>query len=383
MISTEDFSFLLTALYAAPLEPDKWHVFMDYLCALASISCGYLIGTYQGHDSSTLLAGGGANFTPEMFALYNEYYAPQDPYVEPLLATPRTGLIEGDALYDRAMLVKSEIYHDFLRRFELESTNALMCNCTHDQLEGLSLWRGPKQGAMDVESQRLLELLLPHLQMALRLRGEVMAWDAAQVFSEIALDAMAVAALLVTGNGRVIHMNGRAGKYLGRGEGLELRSGRLAAGNSEETAQLEHLLRAATSGVRSVEELPPGGAMRVLRAGERSQILVTVVPAPERNRIAGVERCAVVFVSNPNSVAGSRAMLMRQLYGLSPAECRLADLLLEGLDLREAAERMRITNETARFHLKRVFLKTDVRRQADLVRRMMALPAVAGQVIKP
>ena len=65
---------------------------------------------------------------------------------------------------------------------------------------------------------------------------------------------------------------------------------------------------------------------------------------------------------------------MQQLYGLTPAESRVADLLLEGLEVRDAAERLCITLETARFHLKRVLAKTGTHRQTELMRLMLSLP---------
>jgi len=65
---------------------------------------------------------------------------------------------------------------------------------------------------------------------------------------------------------------------------------------------------------------------------------------------------------------------MQQLYGLTPTESRLADLLVEGLDVRDAAGRLRITLETTRFHLKRIFAKTGTRRQTELLRLMLSLP---------
>jgi DNA-binding CsgD family transcriptional regulator len=379
MISIEELSLLLGALYAAPLEPEKWQVFMDRLCGLADVSCGYLIAKYAG-DGSALLAGGGAGFDPEMFRLYNEYYSARDPYVSPILANPQTGLIVGDELVDRMTLVKTEVYNDFLMPYDLESTNVLMCNCNQEKMEGLSLCRGPKQGAMDRESQRLLETIFPHLQMALQVRTKVLEYDAANRFSETALDALSIATLLVSGDGRLHHMNRQAAAYLRNGEGLQLLHGRLVANNSLEAAQLEQLLRAATRYGGSNAELPPGGAMRILRPASRSQLQVTVIPAPEQSLLAGKQQYALVFLSDLSSVSGSRATLMRQLYRLTPAECRLADLLLEGLDVREAAERLRITLETARFHLKRVLSKTGARRQTELMRLMLSLPACIERV---
>jgi DNA-binding CsgD family transcriptional regulator len=66
--------------------------------------------------------------------------------------------------------------------------------------------------------------------------------------------------------------------------------------------------------------------------------------------------------------------MMKMLYSLSPVESRLADLLIQGLELREAADHLRVTTETARFHLKRVLKKTRTHRQANLIRLMLSLP---------
>ena len=56
---------------------------------------------------------------------------------------------------------------------------------------------------------------------------------------------------------------------------------------------------------------------------------------------------------------------MRSLYGLTPAESRVADLLLQGLDAGEAANRLGLTLGTVRLQTKRVMAKTGTRRQAE------------------
>ena len=52
---------------------------------------------------------------------------------------------------------------------------------------------------------------------------------------------------------------------------------------------------------------------------------------------------------------------------MTVAEARLAARLACGEALETIADDLKITKETARFHLKRVFAKTGVRRQAELV----------------
>jgi DNA-binding CsgD family transcriptional regulator len=83
---------------------------------------------------------------------------------------------------------------------------------------------------------------------------------------------------------------------------------------------------------------------------------------------------ALIQFSDPSAAPRSRAAVLRALYGLTPTESRLADLLLQGLEVREAADRLGTTLETARFHVKRVLGKTGARRQTELMRLMLSLP---------
>jgi DNA-binding CsgD family transcriptional regulator len=214
-----------------------------------------------------------------------------------------------------------------------------------------------------------------HVQTALRLRTKVIACNASNLFSETALDAMSIAAFLVTGKGRVRHMNQLAAVYLQGGDSLLLHDGRLTANDSRESARLELLIAGAALSGRNGSEAVPGGAIKISRLHTQSTLQVTVIPVPKGNQIADGDSSALVFVSDPSSSPRPRTALMRQLYGLTPAEGRVADLLLEGFDVREVAGRLGISLETCRFHVKRILVKTGTRRQSELMRLMVSLPA--------
>ncbi len=61
-------------------------------------------------------------------------------------------------------------------------------------------------------------------------------------------------------------------------------------------------------------------------------------------------------------------------YGFTPAETALVLVLLQGLDLGQAARRLSMSLNTARYHLKHVFQKTDTNRQAELIRLVLSSP---------
>ena len=223
-------------------------------------------------------------------------------------------------------------------------------------------------------SQSTPQMLIPHIQRALRLRTKVLACNASNVFSEAALEAMSIAAFLVNGKGRVRHMNQGAAAYLQKPWGLCLLHGRLTATDSAASVQLDLLITGAASAGRNGSSSVPGGAIRLSRLGAASTLQVTVIPAPKDNHIVGSDAFVLVFVSDPSSPLKPRTTLMQQLYGLTPSEARVANLLMEGFEVRKAAERLKITLETCRFHIKRVLAKTETHRQTELMRLMLSLP---------
>lgn len=85
--------------------------------------------------------------------------------------------------------------------------------------------------------------------------------------------------------------------------------------------------------------------------------------------------CALVAA--PPDAGDDTLDVFRKMLGLTPAEARLAARLRFGQTLKEAAEELGISVNTARNQLKSVFEKLGVNRQADLVRHLAELAALA------
>jgi DNA-binding CsgD family transcriptional regulator len=66
--------------------------------------------------------------------------------------------------------------------------------------------------------------------------------------------------------------------------------------------------------------------------------------------------------------AESKERILEQLFELSPMQARLTALLMTGRRIRDIAPMLGLTEGSARQYLKRVFKKTGIKRQADLIR---------------
>ncbi len=102
---------------------------------------------------------------------------------------------------------------------------------------------------------------------------------------------------------------------------------------------------------------------RILRRESDVPILMLTAKGSELDKVVGLEvgadrPAAVVAITDPEAAPEPPEGVLRQLYGLTPAEAALARALAAGRSVQEYAEEAGITAETARWHLKRVFART-------------------------
>jgi DNA-binding CsgD family transcriptional regulator len=76
---------------------------------------------------------------------------------------------------------------------------------------------------------------------------------------------------------------------------------------------------------------------------------------------------AMVFVVDPEQCVEAAPALLQEHLGLTPSESRVASLIAAGDRPRDIATKLGLTEDSARMILKRVFAKTGVSRQSELV----------------
>ena len=190
-------------------------------------------------------------------------------------------------------------------------------------------------------------------------------------FGEATLDRLPTGVVVVDAKLQVLFTNRRGAELLAKGDGFLLGpTGVCRASRLPETARLQRLV------AQALAERPGGGRLGGLSltrgSGERS---LPVVVAPMTAR-PGEPPVAMLLVSDPDHQPLPGVETVGQLFDLTEAEARLALALAEGRRVEDAAVLLGITANSARTYLKRIFAKTVVDRQAELVRLIMAAPSL-------
>ena len=89
---------------------------------------------------------------------------------------------------------------------------------------------------------------------------------------------------------------------------------------------------------------------------------------------------AIAIIAPEPDLPVQRSQMFRKALGLSRAEARLASRLQEGLSLKESAEELGVTVNTARNQLKSIFEKLGINRQSDLVRHLTQLSQLSAYI---
>jgi DNA-binding CsgD family transcriptional regulator len=171
-----------------------------------------------------------------------------------------------------------------------------------------------------------------------------------------ALDQLCAGVIVTDNSGLVIEMN-RAAEAIGQlGDGVLIREGRLCARRVFETARLAKLIAGATE----EQSRAAGGRMVIGRCDGSPPYVLAVLPlhaGPVDDR-----RFAMIIVVDAARYVPS------DLFGLSPAEARVAAALMTGKSLTDIAATSRVQITTVRTQLRYILRKVGVKRQFDLVR---------------
>lgn len=97
----------------------------------------------------------------------------------------------------------------------------------------------------------------------------------------------------------------------------------------------------------------------------QSPRIEAVLLPPARNVPPGV--VMIAQLRRPAPAAPERAALLAALFALPPREAELAVALADGLSIKEAANALALTEETARNYSKKLYARLGVRGQAELV----------------
>ncbi len=302
---------------------------------------------------------------------YADYYA-SDEHLPRLRQLPDSYIVHISDLITEEEMKTSRTYNEFLLRAKFQNS----LNVRLDGPDGGSriawCFADPVDGGSWSSAQvEMIQRLLPHVRQFIGVRQALA--DARALGSSLAglLDNSLAGVIQLDTRGRIVAANDRALAMLRRGDGLFDEGGILQTSSRDDQVVFDKVLSRALPRFRG-----PGasGTVVVRRTNALSHLVLHVTPVqdlPEDGRARRV--AALVLVVDPMSPVRIDPGMVRGAFGLTPAESQVAALLGEGKSLRDIAAVTGRSEGTVRWHLKQIFRKTGLSRQAELVQLVLSL----------
>lgn len=372
---------LVEQIYDAATDPARWQEFLSAF-ARALRGQGTLIFAHnvETMEASTAfdarMPTGVVNFDPTFLKSLGEHYNFVNVWAqnEEVLRPGRA--VTGSMLYPVRDLPKTEFGNDWLRPQDLFHALGGLVVQDGPWAVKFSCLRSHSAGDYDPEEVRLYQELLPHLARAAYIQRRFAFLQSLSSSSLSVLDTVPAGVILLDARGRVLHANPAAERELRRADPLstdlvgELRS----RGSGPAQSTLRAAIASALDPVRGKKEQLASVATLTRRSGEVLSLQVLPLCKEKSATIASaynghLAACALVIDTgggSPNSSVSPQ--ILNHLYGLTPAESRVATLIAKGKSVPQAADELGVSRNTLKTQLKSVFAKTGARRQGELIR---------------
>ncbi|MFS8038660.1 response regulator transcription factor [Xanthobacter sp. AM11] len=355
-------SRLIDLIYASLVNESAW---ADFLAEVASCTPNGQ-STLFFHDQ--LAETGALSLThgvdPAFQRLYPQY-APRNLWMRNLHKRPVGLGTRADFMCPFPVVQRSEYYNELLKPFGIhggvgitlvqDGTRSFMLSVVGARREA-----GDEQAAAD-----MLTRLAPHLTRVFALHRQAQARASTLAVAQ-SISTIGVGVMTVGSGGVVQWANDTARALLSKGEGVGIdAAGRLRLGSPD----LEDALKRMLAFLPDDEPLPRTISGTLRRPGAARTMKVTLAHSGQsliERYFAGPTVVVVVDGRDGGAGAISPERLVAR-FNLTRRELDITLNLAQGLSIRAIADKWDISPDTVRVHLKHVFSKVGVKRQAELL----------------
>ncbi|MFK8253334.1 helix-turn-helix transcriptional regulator [Ancylobacter terrae] len=367
----KNFSNALHSIYEAALVPEKWPEALLRVAAFFESDCALIM--FVSRDAPVdIIHSPGVEHISKVY--FDEEWWRHDirAHRAPMLLASGVDVFNDQMVATPAEIETHPIYAQYIPKTGLGWCMIASIMPDFDIPVLLAIHRDKHKGPfLDSRQMELLGAFSRHVEQALRISLRLSNLQSHEATLLSAWDALDIGIFAVDADGRAVLAN-RYGRQHFDSIFAQL-------DRHSWSAARRHMLTSGSTASRSDEKHPSPQIVKS-RDGHRLVIWSIPIAREAQDRIGFTESATDLLLVLPLEKAGFiDPAVIRNVFGLSLSEARLASLVGGGTGIREAAEKLRITEGTARVVLQKVFQKLSVNRQAELVLQLSRIEVIAGR----
>ncbi len=364
-MSDELLSTLIADIYDAALAKEAWPAVLAKVCTYVGASSANFFSQQSASRGAVLHFQWGND--PDYERLYLEKYYKLNPLV------PATSFVDVGKVFSQSDMIPYDEFEEtrFYREWVAPQGFVDVIGANLDKSATaaamVAVRRHAKDGRVDAECRRKMELVIPHLRRAVLIGNVIETHKTTANALGDTLMALADSVFLVDPRGRILFANAAGDALLRRDDIVRSHKSALSALDAKVNRHLQDAIAATEhSGV-----LAKGIAIALTPGAD--QWLAHVMPLSSSARAHAKipdAATAAVFIRRASVESPSALETIARLYRLTAMEVRVLQAVVEIGGKPVAADALGISEATVKTHLRNLFQKTGCRRQADLVKLM-------------
>ena len=366
MDDEKQFSALIGDIYEAAFDITQRTDVLDKIAHFTGGHSGSLLSKHVLGNTESLYCYIGNN--PESLRAYSESYPKLISTTDPL-SVGVGQIVSAADLAPYEEFRRGRFYREWARPQGWVDIASAVIDKSAASCTFLSVVRDEASGLVDAEMRRRMALVVPHVRRAFLIGQTIHDKDAeATCFTDI-LYGLSAGMILIDAAGRIVHAEAAGNTMLAAADFLRRTAcGRLVAGDAPVNMALREILLAASA---SDAALGFKGIALPLAARSGERYVAHVLPmtsGARRNAGLACNAVAALFIRKTALEAFSPSEVIGEMYKLTPTELRVLLAIVDVGGVPEVAASLGVAATTVKTHLSRLFEKTGVGRQADLVK---------------
>ncbi len=233
----------------------------------------------------------------------------------------------------------------------------------HDEHMILALQRNSDYGQFTKDELTQLNLLSPHIKQAVQLFNRLYQQQDDNSSLQAAINTLSQPTIVINELMQVRHINTAAEVLIASCDSFIIDDDKFLINNEKSHHQFMYQ---AWDIAKSAEDLSSETTSTIIIRTENTPITITLSPMYSSD--SGKHSKGVLLqIFDPNTQTLPKAESIKPIFQLSKTEALLCELLVEGLSLKEIAEKRSVSINTVREQMRRIFTKTGYKRQSELI----------------
>jgi DNA-binding CsgD family transcriptional regulator len=195
----------------------------------------------------------------------------------------------------------------------------------------------------------------------------------------LALDSLAVGLAICDTSAKILAVNATAERTLANGDALHVsESGELCTVARNAPVLADSLKRLESAG--SNDTLPSQGKALLIPRKSGGRPITVLMRRVNTGLTHATSMQVVVMIMDATLAVGATTSDLQQLFGFTPGETRLANLLMSGVSMADSCRELGICLSTGCSHLRKIFKKTKTHRQGELVALLLRIGLLRNRI---